>query len=188
MHQQKYVTQQGGRCYFRRRIPGLSTALSPIFVSLGTSDLKFAHTWSWKLTAEFDELLDSFLFMLEELPEEVMAWYMTVCLQQCLSDMRRQHRMERMTGRLGSMSTENRELARIAVETLLADGIRKAFPANRIRPDWSASTLENVMRFYRAEANAISNAGMKDRLAKDFTAITGKTFRSQEHLAQIMDA
>lgn len=105
-------------------------------MSLGTSDPKFSHTWSCKLTAEFDELLDSFLFLVEELSEEAVVRYMAVCLQQCLSDMRRQDRMERMTRRLEAMKTENRELARIAVETLLADGIRKAFPANRTFPDW----------------------------------------------------
>ncbi|SNR52697.1 DUF6538 domain-containing protein, partial [Puniceibacterium sediminis] len=188
MKQQKYMTRQGGRYYFRRRIPGLSTALSAIFVSLGTSDPKFAHTWSRKLAAEFDELLDSFLFILEELPEEVMARYMTVCLQQCLSDMRRQHRMERMTGRLGSMSPDSRDMIRVAVETLLCDGIRKAFPASRINPEWSAKTLEAIMRFYRAEADAVCNPGMKDRLAKEFTSITGETLRSQEHMAQIIEA
>lgn len=188
MNQQKYITQQGGRFYFRRRIPGLSTVLSPIFVSLGTSDPKFAHTWSRKLAAEFDELLDSFLFILEELPEEVMARYMTVCLQQCLSDMRRQHRMERMTGRIGLMTSDSRDMIRIAVETLLSDGIRKAFPASRINPEWSAKMLETIMRFYRAEADAICNPGMKDRLAKEFTSITGETLRSQEHMAQIIEA
>ena len=188
MNQQKYITQQGGRFYFRRRIPGLSTVLSPIFVSLGTSDPKFAHTWSWKLTAEFDELLDSFLFVLEELPEKLMARYMTVCLQQCLSDMRRQHRMERMTGRIGSMSSDSRDMTCIAVETLLSDGIRKAFPPSRINPEWPAETLESVLRFYRAEADAICNQEMKGRLAKEFTSITGETLRSEEHMAQIIEA
>ena len=44
-------------------------------------------------------MLDAFLFAVDELPEDLIARYMTVRLQHAVTDMRRQYRMERQTGR-----------------------------------------------------------------------------------------
>ena len=86
MKNQKYLVQKGGNYYFRRRIPGFSTGTSPLFLSLGTKSEFFAHTWLVTLTMEIDDMLDSFLFVTDELPEKLIAKYMTVRLKQALSD------------------------------------------------------------------------------------------------------
>ncbi len=72
MKHQKYLFKNGENFYFRRRIPGLSTILSPVFLSLGTKSEFFAHTWLLKLTMEFDDMLDVFLFAVDELPENLI--------------------------------------------------------------------------------------------------------------------
>lgn len=66
--------------------------------------------------------------------------------------MRRQHRMERVTGRIGLMPSDSRDMMGSAVETLLSDGIRKVFFANRVNPEWSAETPDASLRFYRGKA------------------------------------
>ncbi|KIN61220.1 hypothetical protein Z945_2210 [Sulfitobacter noctilucae] len=74
----KYLFKKGENFYFRRRIPGLSKILSPVFLSLVTKSEFFAHTCLSKLTTEFDDMLEAFVFALDELPKGLIARYMTV--------------------------------------------------------------------------------------------------------------
>ena len=148
MGHQKYLFEKDGIFYFRRRIPGFSTVISPLLLSLGTKSEAFARTWLLKLTMEFDDMLDTFLYALDELPENLIARYMSVRLQHAISDLRRQHRMERMSGRVSRTNPSNLEAQRLALETLLRDGIQKTFPHYRIRPDWTEDELKDVMLAY----------------------------------------
>jgi hypothetical protein len=145
MGHQKYLFEKDGNFYFRRRIPGFSTVIPPLLLSLGTKSEVLACIWLSKLTIEFEEMLDTFLYALDELPENLIARYMHVRLKHAISDLRRQHRMERMTGRVSRTSPSNLEAQRLALETLLRDGIQKTFPQYRIRPNWTEEKLKQVM-------------------------------------------
>ncbi|WP_296427598.1 hypothetical protein, partial [Yoonia sp.] len=187
MRHQKYLFEKDGIFYFRRRIPGFSTVISPLLLSLGTKSEAFARTWLLKLTMEFDDMLDTFLYALDELPENLIARYMSVRLQHAISDLRRQHRMERMSGRVSRTNPSNLEAQRLALETLLRDGIQKTFPHYRIRPDWTEDELKDVMLAYRAEADLALSPALKTQLAREFFETTGFTTGSFEHHAQILE-
>ncbi|QFT61986.1 site-specific integrase [Roseivivax sp. THAF30] len=139
------------------------------------------------MIAEWDAVLD-FLFVLEELPEEVMARYMTVRLQMCVSDLRRQHRMARMSGRGRGLCDTRQEHMKIVIESFLIDGLCSNLPPHRIDPEWSADTLESIMRLHRAEFDATTSSAMRDRLAGEFREVTGQEPRAAEHHAQILEA
>ena len=145
MGHQKHLFKKGENFYFRRRIPGLSTTFAPVLVSMGTKSENFAHTWLLKLTMEFEDMLDTFLYVPDELPENLIASYTRVRLKHAIMDLRRQHRMERMTGRVSSTLPNNVNAQRLALETLLQDGIQKTFPHDRICPNWTEDELEAVM-------------------------------------------
>jgi hypothetical protein len=187
MGHQKYLFKRSGNFYFRRRIPGLSTILSPVFVSLGTKNESFAFTWLLKLTMEFDDMLDAFLFAVDELPEYLIARYMTVRLQHAVGELRRQHRMERRTGRGCETNPKTIEAKKHALQILLRDGIRKTFPVHLVQKNWSLHQLEAIMNAYRAEAEFAVSPDLKHQLAAEFTSATGATPTSLEHHAQILE-
>ncbi|WP_370318191.1 DUF6538 domain-containing protein [Salipiger sp. IMCC34102] len=54
-----YLTQRREIFFFRRRLPELSTELSPILVSLGTTDRRLACKLCMRLTAHMDQMLDA---------------------------------------------------------------------------------------------------------------------------------
>jgi len=148
MSHPKYLFKKGENFYFRRRIPGLSTIRSPVFLSLGTKSEFFAHTCLSKLTTEFDDMLEAFVFAVDELPENLIARYMTVRLQHAVTDIRRQHRMERCTGRGTATNPTTIEAKKIVLQILLKDGIRKSFPLHLVQQDWSLHQLGAVMDAY----------------------------------------
>ncbi|MGM0742097.1 MAG: hypothetical protein ACQEVT_11025, partial [Pseudomonadota bacterium] len=88
--QGKYLLIRSGRFYFRRRIAGLSTYFKPLTLSLGTTDRESAILWSGRVVVEFDRMLNSFVSMTPELPEELVAQCIQVCLSQTLSQVTRQ--------------------------------------------------------------------------------------------------
>lgn len=187
MSHPKYLFKKGENFYFRRRIPGLSTILSPVFLSLGTKSEFFAHTSLSKLTMEFDDMLEAFLFAVDELPEDLIARYMTVRLQHAVTDIRRQHRMERRTGRGTATNPTSIEAKKVVLEILLKDGIRKSFPLHLVQQDWGLHQLGAVMDAYRAEADLAASPALKGQLAAEFTSATGVVPASLEHHAQILE-
>ncbi len=96
-----YLYWQRGQYYFRRRIPKLSTSRSPVLVSLGTKDPNLALTCVGMLTMEFENVLDAFTFVLDEIPEDLLHRYMKVRLTQSVQETRRQRRLEWVLGRSG---------------------------------------------------------------------------------------
>jgi hypothetical protein len=187
MNYPKYFYQQNGRFYFRRRIPGLSTVISPVIVSLGTKNLNIAYTWLVKLTVEFDEMLEDFALRHEELPEELVSQYMIVRLKEAMKKFDRTHRLQRFLGRGGSLSKENLVCLQVALETIRQDGLRKAFPTNRICPDWSPKTLRQVLHFYDDERRVMKSQKLQQELGEEFHRVTGMAPWTHEHHDQIMD-
>lgn len=187
MSHPKYLFKKGENFYFRRRIPGLSTILSPVFLSLGTKSEFFAHTCLSKLTMEFDDMLEAFIFAVDELPEDLIARYMTVRLQHAVTDIRRQHRMERRTGRGNATNPTSIEAKKIVLEILLKDGIRKSFPLHLVQQDWGLHQLGAVMDAYRVETDLAASPALKSQLAAEFTSATGVVPASLEHHAQILE-
>lgn len=187
MNNQKYLVQRGGNYYFRRRIPGFYTTTKALFFSLGTKSETFAHTCSMKLAAEIEDMLDEFVYVLDEIPEELIAGYMSVRLRHAMSDVRRQHRMERMTGRIGQTVPDQLEALRLALEILLRYGIQRVFPLHQVNASWSEQKLERVMNAYRGEAGIASSQALRTQLSKEFLDATGTSPRSLEHHAQILE-
>ncbi|MFG6531116.1 MULTISPECIES: DUF6538 domain-containing protein [unclassified Sulfitobacter] len=182
-----YLYQQRGQYYFRRRIPKLSTSRSPVLVSLGTKDPNLALTCVGMLTMEFENVLDAFTFVLDEIPEELMHRYMKVRLTQSIQKSRRQRRLEWVLGRSGFAAPENRKPLRIALASLLQNGIGKPFPPSQINPEWSSDMLADIMRCHHAEAHALLAPETMNALTEEFTKATGMIPRSMEHRAQIME-
>ena len=59
MHGIPYLTKRRGIFFFRRRVPGLSTCLSPVMLSMGTTDRRSAFRLCVQLTAIMDRMLDA---------------------------------------------------------------------------------------------------------------------------------
>ncbi|WP_349291229.1 DUF6538 domain-containing protein [Loktanella sp. SALINAS62] len=53
------MTHRRGIFFFRRRVPDLSTGLSPVMLSLGTTDRLSAFRLCMRLTAHMDRMLDA---------------------------------------------------------------------------------------------------------------------------------
>lgn len=135
----------------------------------------------------FENVLDAFTFVLDEIPEDLLHRYMKVRLTQSIQESRRQRRLEWVMGRSGFATPENREPLRIALASLLQNSIGKTFPPSQINPEWSADMLADVTRCYHAEAHALSATETMNALTEEFTKVTGMIPRSMEHRAQIME-
>lgn len=181
-----YLYRQSGRLYFRRRIPGLSTSRAPVLVSLGTTDRIEAHTWSRTLNQEFETVLDSFVFVVDAIPDDLLKVYMQLRLKRSVAELRREARMEWATGRTGAASPNARQSLKYALKALLEAGPHQPFPVFRIDPEWNANTLAEVMRHYDLEARSLRSPALMQRLADEFQEATGTTTRSIEHRAQLM--
>ncbi|MCX7565557.1 hypothetical protein OS189_04280 [Sulfitobacter sp. F26169L] len=101
-----------------------------------------------KLTMEFDDMLEAFLLAAGELPEDLIARYMPVRLQHAVTNIRRQYRMERRTGRGTATNPTSIEAKKIVLEIFLKDGIRKSFPLHLVQQDWGLHQLGAVMDAY----------------------------------------
>lgn len=187
MPRQTYLHQQANYFHFRRRIPGLSTYNNLVQVSLGTTDEKLAHNWLRTLISEFDAVLDDFITIFDELPEELIAHYVRVRLRETVRNLRRQQRMERMTGRRPHLDAD-RGLRRLVTATLLNGGIEAAFPAHKVDPDWTPDELALVMELYADEVQVLTSPSAKARLIAEFETVTGFKALSLEHECQILEA
>lgn len=181
----QYLARKSNRLYFRRRIPRFSTKKSPVFVSLGTKDENLAHIWIKTLTVEFETMLESFTFVIDEIPEDLLRRYMHIRLQQTVTDLQRQSRLHWVTGRSRG-AHENRAALQHALDALIDNGPHQPFPASRIDPTWPPEMLADVMALHAAEAKALRSPAMIERLTLEFQNATGADVRSLEHKAQIM--
>ena len=128
----KYLYRQGNRFYFRKRIPGLSPKIGPVVIPLRTTDQRSASILAGRITVEFDRMISSLILLAPTLPEEVVSKYMSISLRQVLPEFHREVRMERMTGRGLQSGAWLRDIHKLAVLTLLEDGVHPTFPPHRI--------------------------------------------------------
>ena len=171
MPQQNHLYQQRRHFHFRRRIPGLSTFIRPLQVALGTTDEKTAHTWLRTLMTEFDAMLDAFIFILDPLPEELIASYFRARIQLAVNDLRREKRMERMSGRRKAPATHRVE--RAVLSALIHDGIDQRLAPAWIDPSWSPDEVEGAVTLYAREVRWLRAIEPRRRILTDFEAETG---------------
>lgn len=184
----KYLYRQGHRFYFRRRIPGLSPKIGPVVIPLGTTDQRSASILTGRITVEFDRMISSLILFAPALPEEVVSKYMATSLRQVLPEFHRKVRMERMTGRGLQDGAWFRDIHKLAVLTLLEDGVHPTFPPHRIDPAWTPAQLEMALSVYQQEYNRLMSPEARRTMAKKFTETTGATLNSMEHHAQVREA
>lgn len=188
MTDQTYLYSQAGRFYFRRRIPKISTYISPVIVSLGVKNRQQALIKSLSLTNEFETVLDAFTYITREIPEALIHRYMQVRLKQSLYEMARHDRMVWVTGRRPASSGAQHETLKYALEALLTEGPYAPFPVEHIRAEWSIDMLKSVMALYDHEAHLLKSPAIIAQLRDEFSIATQHTPKSLEHDAQIMQA
>ncbi len=152
----RYLHRKRNHYYFRRRIPGFSTKITPISLALGTTDPALGHIWVGHLSQEFDRMFDSFLLLTPPLPDDLVARYFERCLSENLFTLRRQTRMARMMGRFRD-GQERLELMKLVHESLLQDGLQSELPLSRIDPEWSLDTLDDAVHLYVLEVCRLSS-------------------------------
>ncbi|WP_155846187.1 hypothetical protein [Celeribacter ethanolicus] len=188
MTQQKYLYCKRNRFYFRRRVPGLSTFLSPIFLALGTTDRNLAHTWLERLKLEFDQMFDSFVLLTPALPDKIVSRYFEHYLQKCVSDLNRQINFARMKGRFSADNERSLSVLPIIYESFLEQGIRKRFPVEKIDPEWDEETLKATLHLYEIESRKALSAATGDQLCSIYASLTSDVIKDEEHLAQLRAA
>ena len=191
MAQAKYLFLKHGIYYFRRRISGYQHKTRPVMVSLGSKDTTQALYLVQQLQAEYQKMLNSFIFMHPPLPEELVLSYMTTRLRGFIQDMQRNMRMARMSGRMSDNYAGNLEIHKSVLRAMLTHGMQKSFPAKAIHPDWTKETLETAMRIYDREFHALMSPTGRDALEVEFIQTTGsdaKVLNSREHQYQILEA
>lgn len=187
MPHQNYLYRQRNNFHFRRRIPGLSTFIRPVQVALGTTDQKTAHSWLRTLMTEFDAMLNAFTFLLDPLPEELIISYFRARIQQVVNDLRREQRMERMSGRKKVPHATHR-VERAVLNALIQDGIDQALPPAWIDSSWSPDEVEGAVTLYAREVRGLRASEPRRRIMNDFEATTGVKLASREHECQIIEA
>ena len=125
MLKQNYLSRQRGHFHSRHRIPGLSTSIRPLRVAMSTTDEKTADTRLRTLMTEFDAMLDAFAFILDPLPEELIASSFRGRTKLVVNDRRREQRMERMSARDKAPHATHR-VERAVLNALIHSGIDPA--------------------------------------------------------------
>lgn len=191
MAQAKYLFLKNGIYYFRRRISGYQHKTRPVMVSLGSKDATQALYLVQQLQAEYQKMLNSFIFMHPPLPEELVLSYMTTRLRGFIQDMQRNMRMARMSGRMSDIDARNFEIHKSVLRAMLTHGMQKSFPVKAIDSDWTKETLETTMQIYDQEFHALMSRTGRDALEAEFIQTTGsdaKVLNSREHQYQILEA
>ena len=122
------------------------------------------------------------------LPEELIYQYMRTSLKQVLYIERMDVRLERFTGRGLSYGKALREAQKLAVLTLLEEGVNRQFPPHRIDPSWSPEYLADFLRVYEQEYQNIMAPDNRRAVVQHFTDSTGVPLNSMYHYAQIREA
>ncbi len=154
---------------------------------MGTTDQKTALTWLRTLMTEFDAMLDAFTFILDPLPEELIASYFRARIQQVVNDLRRQQRMERMSGHKKVPHATHR-VERTVLTALIHDGMDPALAPAWIDPSWSPDEVEAAVTLYSREVSGLRASEPRRRILYDFEAATGVKPNSREHEYQILEA
>ena len=131
MHNIPYLTTRRGIFFFRRRIPGLSTGLSPVMLSMGTTDRRLAFRLCVQLTAIMDRMLDAATHI--NLPDAEVTAFFQAELRRELASLRAARVMERMDGSLTAERAVEHRLEAYALRSLVEDGLRDAMPEERLQ-------------------------------------------------------
>lgn len=184
----RYLYRKRDRFHFRRRLPGLSTYTAPVSIPLGTTDAGLAHIWIGHLSQEFDRMFDSFIMLAPPLPDTLVARYFERCLEQSLSDLRRQIRMARMMGRFGAGDELRQALLPMIYESFIEDGFRANLPIHRVDPDWPQETLDAALHLYAVEARKMRSSETDTQLERALGEISEVRVTGAEHMAQLREA
>jgi len=130
MHSIPYLTQRRKIYFFRRRVPRLSTGLSPVMVSLGTTDRRSAYRLCMQLTARMDQMLDEKTHIF--LPDADVAAFFKAELRRCVDELRRTRVIEHMDGSLTAERVSRHRLEAFVLRSLNEDGLRDQMPDERI--------------------------------------------------------
>lgn len=125
-----YLTRRRETWFYRRRLPGLSTEKSPVMLSLGTTDRKFALRSCAKLTAHMDRMLDNDLHM--TLPEKEVAAFFKVELRRVLRDLRVERTVEHVDGSMTACKARQNHLKAAILTSMAEDGLSKEMPHARL--------------------------------------------------------
>ncbi|MCB5198768.1 hypothetical protein LGQ03_05905 [Loktanella sp. TSTF-M6] len=131
MHDIPYLTMRRGIFFFRRRVPGLSTCLSPVMLSMGTTDRRSAFRLCVQLTAIMDRMLDAATHI--NLPDAEVTAFFQAELRRELACLRAARVMERMDGSLTAERAVEHRLEAYALRSLVEDGLRDAMPEERLQ-------------------------------------------------------
>jgi len=137
---------------------------------------------------EFDRMISLLNMFAPALPEELVSKYITTSLRQVLPEFHSAVRIERMTGRGLQDGAWYRELQKLAVLTLLEDGVHKTLSPHRIDPEWTPEQLEAVLRIYKLELDRVMSPEVWQDIARKFSDTTGTKLNSREHHAQVREA
>jgi integrase len=130
MHGIPYLTKRRGIFFFRRRVPGLSTCLSPVMLSMGTTDRRSAFRLCVQLTAQMDRMLDTDTHI--NLPDAEVTAFFQAELRRVLASLRAARVMERMDGSLTADRALEHRLEAYALRSLVVDGLRDEMPDDRV--------------------------------------------------------
>ena len=130
MHEIPYLTARRGVFYFRRRVPGFSTNLSPVMLSMRTTDRRAAHRLCLQLTALMDRMIaaDTYTHLSDA---EVTAFFQAE-LRRELDALRASRLVERMDGSLTAERATAHRLEAYVLRSLVEDGLREIIPEDRI--------------------------------------------------------
>ncbi|WP_089903370.1 hypothetical protein [Loktanella fryxellensis] len=132
-------------------------------------------------------MLNAFTFLLHPLPEELIASYIQTRMQVIIDDLRRELRMERMSGRRTSPHATHR-VQRAVLRALVEDGIAPALEPARIDPSWTADEVKGAVALYANDVRGLRDQDQRRRVISDFENATGVKAASREHEYQIIEA
>lgn len=124
MHAPSYVCQRGNRYYFRRRIPRLSTYISALMVSLGTTDQKLAHRSGSQLNAFLDLMLDEIADT--NLSAEALRGFLQVEMRSYLRSLVSSRRREHIDGSLNAAKARLNQLQAIVLKGIVTEGLTES--------------------------------------------------------------
>jgi len=182
---------KNGTYYFRRRIVGYPHKTRPLMVSLSCKDQSQALFLLQQIQAEYQKMLNSFIFIQPPLPEKLVRTYLAAALRSHVHKMQRNLRSARMTGRIGETDQLHADVYPVVLQSMLEHGVQKRLPPQAIDPHWSQKHLESALHIYDRERNAIMSSEGRVSLVRDFATATGtdrSVLNNLEHECQVREA
>ena len=132
-------------------------------------------------------MLNAFTFLIDPLPEALIATYIQTQMQVIIDDLRRELRMERLSGRKSAPHATHR-VQRAVLRALVEDGIAPALEPARVDPSWTADEVQGAVTLYANDVRGLRDQDQRRRVIRDFETVTGVKAASREHEYQIIEA